>query len=380
MSSLDVRLHPAGYGDCILLTSGSNNILFDGGTASSYGLWCENIHSLDQINALFVTHLDNDHIGGVIRLIDDNKEHSKPKILKIERIFFNGVEQIFECDINESNENQHEFVSLESYYSDSDESQEIGYSEGTGLSYLLKKFKYPVNDIVNGKVICRESIDNFDILNFNITVIGPSLKTIKKLKSNWDNELKTNKIKNSSLTKQHAAAFEKYIDSLKSDDDDELSGYISSSEKDTLISIANSKYIADQSLANKSSICVLVKAHEKSILMLGDTTSETVIEWMDENKISELKVDAVKVSHHGSKKNLNKELISRLITKNYLFSTDNSKYSHPDIETLARIVYFSKCDEVNFHFNSKSEHIDYGLFDSIGDKKITFNHKGALSL
>ena len=36
-------------------------------------------------------------------------------------------------------------------------------------------------------------------------------------------------------------------------------------------------------------------------MMLGDTNCETVIDWLNNKAISCLSVDAIKISHHGSK-------------------------------------------------------------------------------
>ncbi len=51
-----------------------------------------------------------------------------------------------------------------------------------------------------------------------------------------------------------------------------------------------------------------------------------------------MKLDAYKLSHHGSKKNNSSDLLRRVSCSTYLISTDGSYSGHPDAEALARVL------------------------------------------
>ncbi len=51
-----------------------------------------------------------------------------------------------------------------------------------------------------------------------------------------------------------------------------------------------------------------------------------------------LAIDALRLSHHGGRKNANAALLSALVCNCYLISTDGSYYDHPQPESIARVI------------------------------------------
>lgn len=51
-------------------------------------------------------------------------------------------------------------------------------------------------------------------------------------------------------------------------------------------------------------------------------------------------VDLFKLSHHGSRGNLTTPLLAAVTARRYVASTDNTRFTHPDDETLARVVMY----------------------------------------
>ena len=56
---------------------------------------------------------------------------------------------------------------------------------------------------------------------------------------------------------------------------------------------------------------------------------------------SKLKLDALKVSHHGSKGNTSPDLLKMFDCKRFLISTNGNTHFHPDQETIARIIKYN---------------------------------------
>jgi hypothetical protein len=88
---------------------------------------------------------------------------------------------------------------------------------------------------------------------------------------------------------------------------------------------------------------------------------------------SPLVFDAIKVSHHGSRGNVTRELLQEAVAKQYILSTNNAVFGLPDDEALARIVlhggerptlWFNYATERNRRWASSAVRRKYG-FDAI---------------
>ena len=91
---LRVELLPAGYGDAILVSYGKgdeaeHHLLIDAGQASTAGPLLERLERVrakgGRIDLFVVTHIDNDHVGGALKLLRDPASAGM-----IDGIWFNG--------------------------------------------------------------------------------------------------------------------------------------------------------------------------------------------------------------------------------------------------------------------------------------------------
>jgi hypothetical protein len=120
--------------------------------------------------------------------------------------------------------------------------------------------------------------------------------------------------------------------------------------------------------SNGVSLAMLIKYQNKSILLLGDAKDSVLIPSLRRNysETNKLKVDYIKLSHHGSKFHTNNEFLSLVECNHYIISTDgkNNKNQHPSIETLARILchkHRNTVQRIYFYFNyPKNEYIKNG--------------------
>lgn len=351
---MKVYLNDAGNGDCIVLSAKDTSIMIDGGTASSYSIWKENLSKFSKFDALFVTHIDNDHVNGLIRMFEAG---SHPVI---HEIFYNGIEQLINSEFQNLPLNNNESSALDSLISNFSEISEgefdIGFSEGTSLSFLLNNLKYDVNKRFDGDAITNESfMGRFNIGEISVELIGPTKANILAIKNSWVEIMSEYDLTMKIVSKKHSVAFEKYISSLN--DENELED-ISETSGVTIDNLSDKPFIDDKSLNNLSSISFLAECDNKRILLLADSDVNTVLKWMDLYGYKTIEVDAVKLPHHGSKHNYNKILLERILCSNYLISTNGKKHCHPDLETLARIVRFSKKQPVNIYINHLPPHID----------------------
>jgi len=342
---LKITLNYAGNGDCILIESSDSCILVDGGTAASYDTWKNRINKLEKINCIVVTHIDSDHVNGIIKLLESNK---KPKV---EYVLFNGAEQILGGEFTDTRTQDDRKLSAlsERLMPLSEDESGIGVSEGTSLSYSLKK-----NEIKsNPSALNSNDSEKINFDGLTLSTICPSKETLNKLKAEWLETLNDEGIQRKVINNNYALAFETYINSLQ----ESYSENIAADKFTDIGSLADFNYKKDSSLANESSLAFLIEDKDNSILMLGDCHAEDVLAWLDKNNISKLEVSAVKISHHGSKNNINKELVERLNCDTYLISTNGKIFNHPDLETLAVIAKYSTKKNNRIIINNLIEHI-----------------------
>jgi beta-lactamase superfamily II metal-dependent hydrolase len=99
-----------------------------------------------------------------------------------------------------------------------------------------------------------------------------------------------------------------------------------------------------------------------SILLLADSRPEIIAESLRSNGFSEvspLKVDYVKISHHGSMNNTSQDQLGLISSGNFIISTNGgtATHKHPSRETLARIIFSSQRSDqsIKIYFNYKIE-------------------------
>jgi hypothetical protein len=110
--------------------------------------------------------------------------------------------------------------------------------------------------------------------------------------------------------------------------------------------LANQKHKLDDSIPNKSSIALLLTHESKSYLLLGDAHIDQIIESLYEigfNYDNPLYVEFVKLSHHGSIRNINKDFLNIIRTNKYVICNPSAtSKALPNKETIAQIAFFGK--------------------------------------
>ncbi|MCT4584323.1 MAG: MBL fold metallo-hydrolase [Peptostreptococcaceae bacterium] len=97
----------------------------------------------------------------------------------------------------------------------------------------------------------------------------------------------------------------------------------------------------DESNANNSSIASLIKFKNNSFLFLGDIDSKEEMQLLE--KYPNLKVDMLKIAHHGSKNSYNNYFYNTIQFKIALISCGyENKYNHPHKIVLERLYILNK--------------------------------------
>ena len=104
--------------------------------------------------------------------------------------------------------------------------------------------------------------------------------------------------------------------------------------------LAATPFQSDTSKTNASSIAFLFEFDGRRILFTGDGDDPRIVESLRpiaEAEGGRLRLDALKVPHHGSAANISRELLE-LIDCPRLISTNGERHGHPDPVAMARIL------------------------------------------
>ncbi|WP_051624255.1 ComEC/Rec2 family competence protein [Clostridium akagii] len=313
---LEIKILDAFNGDSFLISMEDKlikNIVVDGGISKTY---IRDLHSEielieskgQDIDLMFITHVDDDHIGGIISFFEDDA--IKKNIVK--RVVYNSALTISKhLNVKYDSSREIEINNISQ--------REMSYEQGKTLEGELLKY-----NLLEPKVI--KALDKIDLGPASLTILSPREDDIKRLYNKWERETSDKKKASSSEND-----YKKSIKCLLEED----------------------KYRKDKSIVNISSISFLLEYGDFKILMLADSTSDIItisLNSLGYTKNNKLIVDYVKLPHHGSKNNLNYDLLEIIDCKKYIISTDGSIFNHPDKITLARIL--SVFNNVEFYFNS----------------------------
>jgi beta-lactamase superfamily II metal-dependent hydrolase len=323
-----IHLMPASFGDSILIEYGSSKkhyILIDGGPFYAYEGILQYIKThvpdLVEIELLVVTHVDIDHIDGIVVLLNQNK---LPFLIR--DIWFNGFAQMQE------------------------KSDILGSLQGEYLSTLIKKKKLPQNKHFNSHAVVIKEENKLPVITLQggmeITLLNPYQIGLQKMLPVWSKELE--KFKDEKTFKQRLKEDYRY--------DDLGNDLLGSSAIEQL---QKEEVKGDTSEANGSSIAFLASYENKHGLFAADAHTKylekSVQTLLKQQGKSVLNIDAWKLAHHGSKKSTLDTIMPIIQAKKILISSDGKKFKHPDQETIAKLLKHNS-KPMSLYFNYKTEY------------------------
>lgn len=294
-----VNILDAGHGDCILLDFTHTLVLIDSGP-KAFLIRRNVIEKLKDllndrtIDIAIVTHNDDDHIGGYEYVLSSG--------IKIEKFIFNSLSICGELF------NDHE--------------QQISYNQDVSLDGFIKDKTVSLEALVFG---------NEPVIINDIKLI-PLTPTIDALHHMHDDYIKKNQPQISSDVKVEPTLLV-CIEEVANGSD---------------------KFLPDRSITNRTSLSLIIEYNGFRGLFLGDAWATDIIESFRLSKI-EPGFCVTKLSHHGSERNSNSELINIIGKTEYIICADKSKHNHPNNKTIARILV--QYPEAIFHFSSNNEDV-----------------------
>ncbi|HSW48784.1 MAG TPA: hypothetical protein VLH09_01355 [Bryobacteraceae bacterium] len=324
---LKITMLPAGHGDAIWIDYGTEaklrRVLIDGGLVGTYNKVVARAGSKCRLELLCVTHVDQDHVEGAVKLMAN-----LPPGMEVAEVWFNGYDQITKA-------------------------ARLGAVQGEKLGAAIVDYNADVwNSSFKRKAVVtseRGALPSKTLEGgLKLTVLSPRAQELAKLKPVWEKECRKAGLAPGDVD-QAREALEK---------DRRLRPKRLGDTVD-VEALAEAAYEPDESEANGSSIALLAEFEGKAVLLGADAHSEVleagIARLLKARRHSRLKVDAVKLPHHGSKFNNSPALIGMLDSPRWLFSSNGDMFGHPDREAVARILHARRGDDTGLYFNYASE-------------------------
>lgn len=373
-----LKVFQSNTGDCLLLSSQANHILVDGGYQSTFQkntlpTLAEIAEKGEKLDLVCVSHIDSDHISGILELMDDvlawrvfefqqsqgNDKFKEPKFPKppeIAEIWHNG----FETQVGEISSGFESTVSMQiqasvlggnNLLAQAGQNLINGEKQAIELVHLVDPglLNIPLNIPAKGDplVVLAEDPSTYKIGNMTLYLLGPFQEDLEQLHKEWDVWLKAN---------------QKKLGSLKAMADENARRLGLGQEA----ALAQTMQILATELGNRTevttpnlaSITFLAEEDDQLVLMTGDAHANEVLKGLRAHNFlpvggGVLHVDVLKIQHHGATANIHMDFCKAITADHYVFC-GNGGHDNPELEVVELIVNSRVGDDVD---DTDSPHI-----------------------
>jgi beta-lactamase superfamily II metal-dependent hydrolase len=385
----------AGKGDCLLLEDNArkHRILIDGGTSSAHR---EHVAPFlgklrdkkKDIDILYVSHIDDDHIAGVLSLLDteadwrvhehqvkaNNATHKPPEAPRpptIGKIFHNAfrdqvgqnsgdIESMLAASARALSASDHAWARQ---LADVHQNLATSIKQAIRVSQRLKPgaLNIPLNPDSGKKLmLLRDGQKAIKLGTVQLSILGPSPDDLTRLRKEWNKWLKEHQAEVKTL-RARAVADEEL---LRNDVDMALAPSIAETHQLEQLELALAKQLGNRSKVttpNLASLMFLAREGDQTILLTGDGHSQDILKGLEHLGVlapgDHIHVNVLKVQHHGSEHNIDGPFCDRVSADHYVFS-GNGEHENPDLDVLELIFdHFMLTDQrkATFWFTSTSD-------------------------
>lgn len=377
---MKLRVFQSDKGDCLLLRGADDRLmLIDGGMRGSYVKHvAPALGKLrddgEQLDVVYVSHIDQDHIAGVLKLMDDefewrvydfavkvkNQDKNPPKVPRppvVKAIWHNAFRD--QVKDNEGDIEQMLAASAAILAGASDELvRALAAEQGelaTSVAEAIKltrrvgaeQLGIKVNPPAKGKLMLVRSAaaKPFSLGGMKISVIGPFQRELNELRKEWNEWLedKKSQLQLSELRRQadeddtaFAAREVGQIIGPKVRQADALAASLALSDPKKEVELGDRGLVTAPNLA---SLMLFVQEKKKTLILTGDGHTDDVTLGLERTgklkKNGGLHVNVLKVPHHASEHNVRPSFCRAVTADHYLFCGRKAgRDKNPDIRVI----------------------------------------------
>jgi hypothetical protein len=284
---LTLEAFNAAEGDALVVEWDGHRMVVDGGPSNGYrNRFKPVLQSLGgHVDLLCVSHVDNDHIGGIERWLYDLRD-GEQGLPSIGTLWFNAIIEELERAVAASQSAAHDAIvaSIAQGRHVRDVARFLGLDDGGFVTSGMES----------------------TVAGMRLRVLGPSQDRLDDLRKKWER---------TPLAKADAI----------------IASY------------------TDPSVPNLSSIVLLAEYGGRSLLLTGDARGDDLLDGITAAGLPDpLHVDVLKLPHHGSVNNMERAFFDRVTADHYVVSACG-KYDHPSLDVLDWLVDSRGQDEYTIH-------------------------------
>jgi hypothetical protein len=385
---MHLTMFRSGKGDCLLLEGNtSGRVLVDAGMPDAYrDFVAAPLAKLRQQNKaldlVYVSHIDEDHIGGVLKMLDDemawrvhehqispsggnNRTHPVPTVPRppqIKKIWHNAfheqlavrpgvIEDTLAAMATVLAGSDHDDL-LEAASAQADLATSVMQAIQVSRRIGAKQLNIPLNPDSDKKLMMRrENQTPIRVGSMRFTVLGPTGANLLRLRKDWKEWLD-----------QHADTLQDIRDKAAEDKDllgnSDLSGF---RERLALQArqFGNPGSVTPPNLA---SLMLLAKEGSQTILLTGDARGDQIVDGLRAVGAlppagGHLHVNVLKVQHHGAENNIDPEFCDTVTADHYVFC-GNGENKNPNVDVVELIARHRFADggtkKFKFWFNASA--------------------------
>jgi hypothetical protein len=380
-----LRVFQSDKGDCLLLSSNDGkHVLVDGGMRDSYlEHVAPQLKDLDKLDLVYVSHIDRDHIAGVLQLMEDilawrvhdfqrergndfAPEPRPPRPPRVERLWHNAFHDQVE---ENSGDIEDALAASAAILEGSDDLAAVAelrrglatsIKEGIELSKRVdpKLLDIKVNEDFGGRLaMVRDKPQKVELGSLEFTLIGPFEEDLEELREEWNAWLG----KNGPAVKRLREKMDRDAGRLATGEVDGFDEAVAANalELDSTVHDPDEE-LGDRTqvtVPNLASLMVLAEEDGKSVLLTGDGSHVDILKGLEKAGRLDggrIHVDVLKIQHHGSEHNIKRDFCERVTADHYVFCA-NGEHENPDLRALTVLFDAGEGRRFKLWFNSSPE-------------------------
>ncbi|MGX1880523.1 ComEC/Rec2 family competence protein [Streptomyces sp. NPDC055287] len=298
----------ARHGDCFLVRWGTRDqrvMLVDGGPPGVYeaSLRDQLTHltpthnGVPTLDVVCLSHVDDDHAAGLVRLLAELRRARRdelPEPFGVTRLWFNSVEELVDRRAPGLSASVQPLV--DRALTDSG-AVKASYGQGRAIRDEATALGLAGNPLFGGPLTegAETTLDDL-----HVSVVAPDEEALERLEKRWR-------------------------EAKKRGDPEVISAAYT-----------------DSSIPNLSSIVLLLRHDGRTALLTGDARGDRILDGLRAGGLltdsEPFHVDLLKLPHHGSERNVERDFFESVRADHYVISADGIRHHHPHEDTLRWLV------------------------------------------